>query len=452
MRSLALLVCSLLFTAPAGAQEETTPSRPADHVILVSIDGLRPEFYLDTRWPAPTIQQMAREGAHAQAVQSVFPSVTYPSHTTLVTGALPARHGIVYNSPFEPGGQTGAWYWDTAAIKVPTLWDAVGEAGLESAAVSWPVSVGAPIAFNVPEVWSLDRDAEPNAAIKAATTPPELFAELEREATGTLGARYSMSYLGRDQLAALMGAHILETRKPALLAIHLIEADHFMHETGREGDVVKRAVASCDNAISLLVEAAERAGILERTAFVITGDHGFVDTHARIAPNVWLTQAGLMEAQRDRGDWKATFHTTGGAACLILKDDDDAETLRAVQDLLAALPARERQNFRVLDAETLAGRGTDPRVKLALSAKPGYSFTSSASGATLRVTSGGTHGYFPDFAEIHTGFIGWGSGFRAGAVAPQLDLADVAPTIAELLDLPFEAPDGQSPKGLLNLR
>ena len=65
----------------------------------------------------------------ADGVRGVFPTVTYPSHTTLITGAMPARHGIYYNSPFEPGGQTGRWYWEADAIRVPTLWDAVREAG-----------------------------------------------------------------------------------------------------------------------------------------------------------------------------------------------------------------------------------------------------------------------------------------------------------------------------------
>jgi predicted AlkP superfamily pyrophosphatase or phosphodiesterase len=451
--TLALFVSLLPLTALA--QEESPapkPQRPADHVVLISIDGLRPEFYLDPAWPAPTIQQMAREGAHAQAVQTVFPSVTYPSHTTIVTGALPARHGVVYNRPFEPEGQTGRWFWEESTIQVPTLWDAVQEAGLESAAISWPVSVGAPITRNLPEVWSLERDAKEHQAIKDATTPPELFEELEREATGKLAGRYSMSYLGRDQLVGLMGAYLLETHKPALLALHLVESDHFMHELGRDGEHVRRAVAAADAAVSLVVEAAERAGILERTAFVITGDHGFVDTHAKISPNVWLTQAGLMEAKPDRGDWKATFHTTGGAACLILRDPEDAETLTKVREVLESLPGRVRANFRVLDEATLASRGTDPRVKLALSALPGYSFSAGATGSGMRVSGGGTHGYFPDFPQIHTGFVGWGAGFRAGAVAPQLDLADVAPAIAKLLKLPFEAPDGQVPSGLLKLR
>src|SRR5690606_11805918 len=94
--------------------------------------------------PAPMLQRMAREGAHARAVRGVMPTVTYPSHTTLVTGAVPARHGILYNQPFEAGGQSGRWYVEHDSIRVPTLWDAVRAAGGTTAAISWPVTVGAP--------------------------------------------------------------------------------------------------------------------------------------------------------------------------------------------------------------------------------------------------------------------------------------------------------------------
>ncbi|MCH8332897.1 alkaline phosphatase family protein, partial [Candidatus Sumerlaeota bacterium] len=115
-----------------------------DHVVLISIDGLRPEFYLDPAWPAPMIQQMAREGAAAERVRSVFPSVTYPAHTTMITGALPARHGIYYNEPFEPEGQSGRWFWEERAILTATLWDALRAEGQTTVGVSWPVTVGAP--------------------------------------------------------------------------------------------------------------------------------------------------------------------------------------------------------------------------------------------------------------------------------------------------------------------
>ncbi len=138
--------------------ETCTPPNTAasDHVVLISIDGFRPDLYLDAAWPAPTLQRMAREGAHVEMVRGVFPSETYPGHTTLVTGALPESHGIYYNVPFEEGGPTGNYHWYASEIRVSTLWDAVRARGLRSASLLWPVSVGASIDWNIPEIWSPD--------------------------------------------------------------------------------------------------------------------------------------------------------------------------------------------------------------------------------------------------------------------------------------------------------
>src|SRR5689334_623524 len=86
------------------------------HVVLISIDGLRPDFYLDSKWSAPNLKLMVKNGTHANAVTSVFPSVTYPSHTTIITGAYPAKHGIYYNAPVD--GKKGQWYWEESYIRV----------------------------------------------------------------------------------------------------------------------------------------------------------------------------------------------------------------------------------------------------------------------------------------------------------------------------------------------
>ncbi len=426
---------------------------PMRHVVLVSIDGLRPEFYLDPTWPAPMMQQMVAEGAHAEAVRGVFPSVTYPSHTTLVTGARPARHGIYYNSPFEPEGATGAWYWYADAIRVDTLWQAVHRAGGTSAAVSWPVSAGAEIDYNLPEIWSLDPTAAPLAAMRDATRPSGLWQELEREAAGPLnGETFHIDFLTRDDRAGDIAAYLLAKKRPSLLAVHLIETDHWQHERGREDWLVRRAVAAVDRALAQMVEAAEREGILEQTTFVVTGDHGHVDLHTLLAPNVWLTAAGLLEqpGEGERGRWRATFHTSAASAFLMLRDPADREAVTAARTALEALPAGLRRLFRIVDREELDRLGASPEAAFALNPAPGVHFTSSAEAPAVRPSQGATHGYVPDFPQIHTGLVLWGAAVREGAVAQELHLEDIAPIVAALLGLDdFEAPDGVLPAGLL---
>src|ERR1700761_5831948 len=96
----------------------------AKHVVVITVDGFRQDFYLDSSWHAVHIRELMAAGPYAQGVNSVFPSMTYPSHTTIVTGVQPAKHGVYFNNMFEPNGPTGKMYWNDTSIKVPTLWGA----------------------------------------------------------------------------------------------------------------------------------------------------------------------------------------------------------------------------------------------------------------------------------------------------------------------------------------
>jgi len=420
----------------------------AKHVIIISIDGFRPEFYKDPSWPMPNLRKLAGGGVYADGVRGVFPSVTYPSHTTIITGAMPARHGIYYNSPFEPGGQTGRWYWEESLIKTETLWDAVHKAGLTSGSVSWPVSVGAPIDYNIPEVWPLDKNADRLAPIRQQATPKGLFEEIELNATGKLVPDdLNSDYMSTDENGSRMAAYLIKKHKPNLLTLHLYCVDHAAHGEGRYGEHVSAAVATADRAIGNVMEAIEKAGIKDSTAIIITGDHGFVDIHTSLAPNVWLAGKGLVGSNGP--NWKAKFHTSGAAAFLMLKDKGNKRTLSQVRAMLESLPDSQRKLFRVVERAELDKIGADPEAALALAPVKGVAMSAAAEGEPIRPAKGGTHGFFPDFDEIQTGFVGSGAGFNKGVVLPVMGLEDIAPVVAELLDLPFKAIDGVLYPGLL---
>lgn len=419
----------------------------AKHVILISIDGFRPEFYQDPSWATPNLRKLVAAGVSANGVRGVFPSVTYPSHTTILTGAMPAKHGIYYNAPFEPQGQTGRWYWETNLIKTETLWDAVRKAGLKSASVAWPVSVGAPVDFNIPEVWSLDKQVDRLAPIREMATPAGLFEEIEQYATGKLEPDdLNSDYMSTDENGSRMAAYLIKKHKPNLLTLHLYCVDHAAHAEGRTGEHVSAAVATADRAIGTILEAIEKAGIKDQTAIIVTGDHGFVNIHTNVAPNVWLARQGLIKSDTD---WKARFHTSGASAFLMLKDKNDKKALAQVKSLLQSLPESQKKLFRVVERAELDKIGADPSAALALAPIQGVSMAVATEGEPLRAAKGGTHGYFPDFDEIQTGFIGAGAGFNKNVVVPLMGLEDIAPVVSELLGLPFKAPDGVLYPGLL---
>src|ERR1700761_1052646 len=122
----------------------------ATHVVLITIDGSRPDFYMDPSWHADNIRALMADGAYAEGVNSVFPSMTYPSHTTIVTGVQPAKHGIYYNT--GPGEKV---YWNDSSIKVPTVWGAATAKGMTVASLLWPVSADAPVRYDIPDIGSL---------------------------------------------------------------------------------------------------------------------------------------------------------------------------------------------------------------------------------------------------------------------------------------------------------
>ena len=417
----------------------------AKHVVLISVDGLQPAHYLDDKWPAPAMQQLYREGAHAVAVTSVFPALTYPGHTTLVTGALPARHGVCHNKHFEAVTDP-PWLKDASLIKVPTLWDAVRARGGKTGAVLWPMTAGAAIDWNLPDIWP-GGDGDLIAALRGQDSPRGFLEELEREATGRLSPEnFNNRWLSHDLRVALLAEYLLERYRPTLLLVHTQTSNQVPQEPDWRNPRRARSVAASDQIVSIIVEVIERTKTWSDTAVIVTGDHGNTEVHTQIRPNVWLTEAGLRRKRLEDGACRATFHALGGSAFLRAQDD---EAVAAVRRVLDQIPAATRNLFRVIEREELDALGADPDAPFALAANPGFVIDDRADGPELQPNPGMSHGHHNDLPDMNTGFVARGAGIRAGAVAPLLPLTAIAPLVAELLGLDFNAPDGVVYPGLL---
>ena len=126
------------------------------------------------------------------------------------------------------------------------------------------------------------------------------------------------------------------------------------------------------------------------------------------------------------------------------------ENARAVRKILESLDDALRTTFRIVDREELDRLGADPEAPFALAASPGYVLDDRVDGDVMQPNPGMSHGHHPDLEDMHTGFIAKGAGIRAGTVVPMMSLTDVAPLVAALLDLKFEARDGMLIRGLLS--
>lgn len=432
----ALLVLGVAWTIAEQAWA-SEPKTAEHHLLLISIDGLRPDFYRDSSWPAPNLQALARRGVSADGVRGVWPTQTYPSHTTLVTGVPPAVHGIVANTLFDPGISSAQWHIDASEIHAPTLWDKVRAAGLRSAAVSWPLTRNAPIDYNLPEVWFDELPRDRRSAIRKYANPPGLFDEIERNATGVLRAvDIDYKHLAMDANNSRALSYLIRTYRPHLAAIHLVSTDTAQHAEGREGEGVRVAVAAVDHALGTILAAVDEAGIAATTHVLVVGDHGFADVHTVLAPNVWLAREGLAGEVQKADSWLAAFHAAGGMAFLHLKNAQDKALLERVSAALKRLPQDEAAGFDVLEGEALRKQGGDPSAVLALVARPGFLFSSSSRGPARKSAHGGSHGHHPDYPDLRTGFILAGHGIPGGKNVGLIKLEDVAPVAAKLLSLP----------------
>jgi len=306
------------------------------HVIMISIDGLRPEIYLDpvqVGISVPNLVQLSRQGSRAERMIPVFPSVTYPGHATLVTGVYPATHGVIAN--YKPDGE---WYLHSSDIRAETLWQSAQRKDLAVAIVTWPASYGARVAYLIPE--NLAAGVSDMAPLIHSGSTPGLFERLE-EQSGKVTIPPIENDDGAEQLdrmTARFAADILRRYKPDLLLIHFLNADHQQHSHGPASAEALLAFEAIDRQIGEVMQASHDAGIGAETTFVIVGDHGFLPVHTNINVNGLLVDIGFAEVTND-GSVKSTEVAAlpfGGGAAFYLKHQHDGELADRLADAVNA--------------------------------------------------------------------------------------------------------------------
>lgn len=417
-----------------------------EHVVIVSIDALRPEFYLGD-WDAPALRAMAREGAHAKAVEGVYPTTTYPSHATIVTGVRPARHGIVANTRFGEQGGLREWHWWARDLKARTLWQAAREKGKKVAIVFWPTTVGAEVDWLVAEVW--DPDGRETVKRLAAAATPGLLAELAL-AVGAPVDTQSGSKSAADEYITAAACHVFRRHRPNLQLVHLLQVDEQQHRDGRDSEAVRKALRAQDANVAKIRKAIEESGVKEKTLLIVTGDHGFADVSRQANPNTLLVAAGLIELEETRlKSWKALVHAQTGSAAVYVKDPGDAarvaEVLRRGEEFDGA------KLYAVVPRARLDELGYNPAAAMALEAADGVAISGSLTGGLVGAApvSKGGHGHLPARPGLQTGFIAAGAGVRPGASVERMRLVDIAPTVAKLMGLAMKDVEGAPVEALL---
>lgn len=419
---------------------ESAAVQAVPRLVLISLDGLYPEIYRqagDLGLQVPNLLQLAHEGVSADGMLGIFPSSTYPSHTTLITGTRPARHGVVANSVFAPEKSEPGWYWFARDVRVPTLPEVAHAAGLVVGVSCWPALVGADyVPWHLPEIWSLGQgDASSRQKVLAHATPG-LVEEVEARFGAWTDDRFEW---GKQDDRITDGAvALLESHRPRLLLVHLVEVDHVLHEFGRNAPESLRAFEAADRQIGRILQALATNGLADSTDVVVVGDHGFANVHTEVRPNTELVRLGLLkEGAAARDEWGILARTTTAAAAFYARRSASLEERSRAQKHFEKLAREEYAGvFQVLDRAALDRYGAFPEAIFGLACRPGYTFSGRDKGDLLAASRGrGMHGYLPEEPSMQAGFLAAGPGFASGLEVPRVRMLDVAPTLARVLGL-----------------
>jgi hypothetical protein len=284
------------------------PPKITKKLIILSIDGF-PAYYLDSkdvRKEIPNLDYFFRRSVGGR-VRTVDPSLTYPAHTSMITGKDPGKHGIEGNTPVDPfQREEGAWEWYYEDIRIPTLVDYAIEKNLRTGSVFWPVSVGSKAAYLIPQIWR-SKTEEDYKLLRALSTPG-LFDQMH-EFVGL-----PVSEITGDSPKIKTGAKIFNLYQTDLLLVYSTDLDTVHHGKGPFSPEAIRKLKEID---TLFGEFLNEIGFYQQTnlGLILVSDHGFLEASKVCRPNLYLQKHRWIKPNKK--DWKYYFKSAGGIAHLV---------------------------------------------------------------------------------------------------------------------------------------
>jgi predicted AlkP superfamily pyrophosphatase or phosphodiesterase len=429
--------CLFAFSlATAWAQNDGSAATHGPIVILITIDGFPARALNDPRLPMPTLRKLEADGAHADAMQPINPTITWPNHTTLITGVDAAEHHVVANGlvAFPAKGAAPlieTWVPEKKLVHARTLYDAAADKGMTTGQVDWVAIYEAKhVRWQFAERPSIDSRIAKDLIAQKLVTKDEIASFDENS-----------SPAWRDEIWTDAAIDILTKHTPNLLLFHLLETDTLQHEYAPLTAAAYAAYAYADSCLARLVNAARDAGLLDRITFVIASDHGFGSYTQIVRPNVALIQQGLLTKQAD-GAYRGSvwIESDDGSALLYVRDPAArAALVPELKSYFEGIPgvAAVYTNEEAQKLGMPALGSTDQAPDLLLAAKPGFLFDEGTDGPLVQEIdpARGTHGYLNTDADMQALFIASGAHIRRGVDLGSISNLRVAPTIAAILGL-----------------
>lgn len=427
-------------------------------LVVYSADAMVGEDleYLQT---CPNFQKYLKNASRVKKVRSVYPTVTYPAHTSMSSGCYPDRHGIVSNLVFTTNPEDDIWQWDSSAIKVEDIFTAAKKKGYSTAAVFWPVTGNhKDIDYLINEYWIPNSEDTLETSMASQGSCPEVIEigkqnEVYLPGTYTKTGRVNVAvHPAFDNFGMKCACDIIRKFKPEVLFIHTANLDGARHQHGVFGPKATNEIRRTDDYIGDIMEALKDAGVFEETNFVLVSDHGQLDLTRGVKPNVRFVEEGLIELD-EKGkvkDWKAYSNSTGMSAQVYLKDPSDKEVYDKTWKVLKEMEAEGIYGFsQVLTKEEVSEKEHLSGDFSFVLETDDYTFFSDECEAPVACpkkltdyrSGAATHGYLPDKGPQPI-FLAAGPDFKENVLVQSCSLVDEAPTYARLLGTELPEADG----------
>lgn len=413
-------------------------------LVIISIDSMGYKDLADLSNLAPNLTKLRDQGSWVKRIEGVSPTLTYPSHTTIVTGQYPAVHGIINNTKLQPKRESSDWLWYHRYIKVLTLYDLAHQKGLTTAALLWPVTGSSKIDYNLAEIFS-NRPWSNQVLVSLKSSSPKFIYEMNKKYGHML---HGIKQPWRDDFITACAVDTLENKKPDLMLLHLVDLDSMRHRYGVNSAEAKAAWQRQDKRIGQIINATKKAGTFADTNFVIVGDHYQIDVNKMIHLNMIFEKEGWLESipgkPTYKNNWTVTAKNCDGEAYIYTCGKVD---LKKVKESFAQVEGIEA----IYDQKEAIAKGADPNCSFLVAAKPGYYFTDEVNRpaiveevdpTTLDEPNRykGMHGFDPNEPNYFTSAIFFGPDINSGVTVEKSKMVNEAPTLARLLNVKFPEP------------
>ena len=422
----------------------------AKHLIVISEDAMVYEDLAELR-QMPSFGQVMNNAAIVKTVRSVYPTITYPNHTSMRTGAYCGKHGIINNEQTILGEEHSTWEFFNSSVKVGDIFDAAKAAGLTTAGVFWPVTGRHPhIDYLVNEYWPQTPEETTAECFANSGSSPEVIEKVIKPNMHLVDGMHR-KHPFCDAFVHACACSMIREFKPNLLMIHPANIDAYRHETGLFSTKVSHGLHEIDLWLGEILKACRDARILEDTDLFIVSDHGQLNITRSVALNALLAEKGLLTVGADGevADYVAIAKSTGLSAQIYLKDEKDFDRVHKV---LQGMVEDGLYGFeRVYTAdEVMAEEGLSGTFSFVVETDGYTSFSNAWKRPWVRRVDNSdykfgraTHGHHPDKGPQPT-LIACGPDIKPGAVVERRPIVDEAPTYAKILGVTLPDADGKA--------